>query len=283
MKIGLAMSGGSTRGLAHIGVLKALHEEGIIPEVVTGTSMGSVIAGLYASGMPIDEIIELTYTINSKIFDLDWIEVVNGIIFKKIPKGFIKGNKVENLINKITNNMNIKDMSYKKLGIVATNLNGGQNIVFTNQQLDNCNDIHINDILLSKAIRASISLPLIFSPVQIDDMLLVDGGLVNNCPINIAQELGAEFIIASDITYNGNKHSQITNGIDVLGRTIGVFLKEANIDDYNSLQVPYHIMHFDDMDVDILKLTKENYDKIIQIGYDKTKYDITSQNLIKMM
>jgi NTE family protein len=284
-QIGLTLSGGAIRGITHLGVLKALDEFDIVPQIVTGTSMGSIIAGLYATGMSYSDILKIVSEVNSKIFEFSTKEILISLWKKEIPIGAVKTNKLESIIDDATGGIIIKDIKDKKLGIVATNLNGGQNVIFTNSEMERqSNNTYIDNVKLSLAIRASISLPVIFKPVQIEDMILVDGGIVNNCPIDVAQELGAEFIIASDIDYNGGKIGTILTGSDVLMATIDVVVRDACRDNFMEVKVPYVTINFGDVpNVSLLDFTKEDIDQMFKIGYERAKkvLDVTDKKLLK--
>ena len=135
--VGLTLSGGSIRGVIHLGVIKALEEHNINPTIITGTSMGSIIGGLYACGNKYTDILKVIKDITPKIYDVDWKGITKSIFSKQVPDGIIKGDKVEALIDFMLNNININDINLYKLGIVATNLNGGDNIIFTNSDINN--------------------------------------------------------------------------------------------------------------------------------------------------
>lgn len=284
-QIGLTLSGGAIRGITHLGVLKALEEFGIVPQIVTGTSMGSIIAGLYATGMSYTDILKIVSEVNSKIFEFSTKEILSALWKKEFPVGVLKTNKLEEIIDKATGGILVKDIKDKKLGIVATNLNGGQNVIFTNSGIEKqTNNTYINDIKLSLAIRASISLPIIFKPVQLGNMILVDGGIVNNCPIDVAQELGADFIIASDIDYNGDKIPTQLTGFNVLMTTIDVIVRDACRDNFMEVRVPYVTINFGDIpSVSLLNFTKNDIDQMFKVGYERAKNILisTDKNLLK--
>lgn len=271
--IGLTLSGGAIRGVIHLGVIKALEENGIKPTVITGTSMGSIIGGLYACGMNYNDILKIVKAITPKIYDIDWKGVTGNIFKKQLPNGIIKGDKVEQLIDSTSNGIHLNDITLCKLGIVATNLNGGENVIFTNADIVADGVICIKDVKLSKAIRSSMSLPFIFKPVIIDDYILVDGGIVNNCPVNIAQDLGAEYVIVSDIDYGGSKVGTDLNGVDILLATLDVIVKEACDDDFQESTVPRLVINFGDIpSVSMFDFTDEDIDNLFRIGYERTNH-----------
>jgi NTE family protein len=176
MKIGLALGGGVVYGYAHIGVLKVLEANGIKPDIIVGTSIGSLIGGIYASGVTIEEVEKI-----SKEFK--WQEVINVTI---PTEGLISIDKIKTFVEKYSKCKEIEDTKIK-FAAVATNLLDGREHVFDGGPMGD-------------AIRASCSLPGIFTPAIYDDGVYVDGGLTNNVPISVLREMGADIIIGVDIT-----------------------------------------------------------------------------------
>jgi NTE family protein len=279
-KIGIALSGGGMHAVAHLGALKAFEEYGISPEIIAGTSMGSIIAGIYASGMKSEDIIEMFINTNKKILDVDYWGILKSISRFKLPTGFIKGDKIENLINKTTNNINIKDID-KKLAVVATNLNGGQMVIFSNGQIKNEEHrLIINDVVLSKAIRSSMCYPIAFKPVIMDDLMLVDGGIMENCPVNLCQEMGAEVIFVSSVAYNGAKLKNFNNTIQMISQIMSIALMAANEDAYDEVTVPlFRVPYFTLRDVHLLDISPENVTDLVNAGYHDTKQMLEALDL----
>ncbi len=175
MKIGIALGGGAAYGLAHIGVLKVLEKNGIIPDMVAGTSVGSLVGGLYASGCSIEEI-------EAAAMEFNWMELVN---FKLPKDGLVSIDKLENFINKHAKVRDIKETK-KQLAVVAVNLMDSREEVFTEGPL-------------STLIKASCSLPGIFTPALYKNRIYVDGGVLNNVPSNVVKNMGADIVIAVDV------------------------------------------------------------------------------------
>jgi NTE family protein len=199
LRIGLALGGGAARGFAHIGVIKALEARGLRPEIICGTSAGSVVAALYASGMSGIDINKLALTMDEASIS-DW-----AMPFR--ARGFLQGVALQNYINKTLGNRPIEKMA-KPLGIVATDLRTGQPILF---QRGNT----------GVAVRASCSVPSIFEPVKIGGHEYVDGGLVSPVPASFARKMGADFVIAVDIS--ANPETALTqNSFDVLLQTFTI-------------------------------------------------------------
>lgn len=224
-KIGLALSGGGARGSAHIGVLKALEELGVPVDYIAGTSMGAIIGGIYASGYSADEL-------NQVLTDMDWNRALSDrpdrrdrTMRKKelesqflipyrigfnggriqMPLGAIEGQHLDQVLNNIL--MSVIDIeNFDDLAIpfraLATDLVSGEEVVLGSGNLSN-------------VIRASMSVPGVFAPVEIDGRLLVDGGMANNLPVNIVREMGADIVIAVDISSPLLNRDQLTSVLSV--------------------------------------------------------------------
>ena len=179
-KIGLVLGSGSARGWAHIGVIRALAEAGIRVDCVAGTSIGALVGAVYASGK-ID-------TLEDVALQLDWRQIVSflDVVFPK--SGLIDGEKVADFIRSHVQEKNIEDLPFP-FRPVSTDLATGREVV-------------IQDGDLIEAIRASISVPGIFTPVRKNGMILADGGLVNPVPVSVAKEMGADFVIAVDLNHD---------------------------------------------------------------------------------
>ncbi|WP_250439922.1 MULTISPECIES: patatin-like phospholipase family protein [Caballeronia] len=212
MRIGLALGGGAARGFAHIGVIKALEARNVRVDLVAGTSAGSVIAALYASGMSGIAINKLALTMDEASIS-DW-----AMPFR--ARGILQGVALQNYLNRTLDNRPIEKMA-KPLGIVATDLKSGQPILF---QRGNT----------GVAVRASCSVPSIFEPVKIGDREYVDGGLVSPVPAAFAHKMGADFVIAVDIS--ARPESGLTSSsFDVLMQTftiMGQTIKAYELDKY---------------------------------------------------
>ncbi|NQV91637.1 patatin-like phospholipase family protein [Candidatus Woesearchaeota archaeon] len=180
VKLGLALGAGAARGLIHIGVLKVLHKHNIRPDIIVGTSMGAVIGAAYAAGMSPDELQDVATT-----------TVWKNIIDFTIPKsGMLKGDLIEKKINELVKGKDFEDLDLK-FGAVAYNLTKRERVVFTEGNL-------------ARALRASISIPGIFTPPIINRDRYIDGVITDPTPFDIVQEMGADVVIAVDL-YNKDK------------------------------------------------------------------------------
>ncbi|MCP1475064.1 NTE family protein [Pseudomonas sp. EB276 TE3739] len=230
-KIGLVLSGGAARGLAHIGVLKALEEQGIRIDAIAGTSMGAVVGGLYASGYKIDELETLAQSIDwqaalsdappredvpfrRKQDDRDFL-VKQKLSFRDdgslgLPLGVIQGQNLALLLESLlAHTSDTRD--FDKLPIpfraVTTDIANGEKVVFRKGHLP-------------QVIRASMSIPAVFAPVELDGRLLVDGGMTDNIPLDVAREMGVDVAIVVDIGTPLRNRKQLTTVVDVLNQSI---------------------------------------------------------------
>lgn len=217
-KLGLALGGGAARGFAHIGVIKALEAQGIVPDLVVGTSAGSLVGALYAAG-------NNGFTLHKMALDMDEAAISDWSVplFAK-SAGVLKGEALQNYVNKAVNNMQIDRMKIP-FGAVATDLSNGQPILF---QRGNA----------GLAVRASSAVPSVFQPVKIGERYYVDGGLVSPVPVRFARQMGADFVIAVNISSQPDAQpASSSSSVDMLLQTFAIMgqsinsyeLKEADI------------------------------------------------------
>ena len=211
-RIGLALGGGAARGFAHIGVIQVLEESGIRPDLVVGTSAGSLVAALYASGKGGAALGRLADSMDESAFT-DW----------SFPgRGLIRGEALARYVRENTGNRTIEKLPLP-LGIVATDLDSGAPILF--QRGDP-----------GVAVRASSAVPAVFQPVRIGTHEYVDGGLVSPVPVRFARQMGAEIVIAVDISAvpdgnaTGDPMRMLLQTFAIMGRSInGLELREADV------------------------------------------------------
>ncbi len=174
-KIALVLSGGSSLGFAHVGVLKELLAEGIRPDIVVGTSMGAVVGGAYACGLSLDEMMMYAYKMNFKKF-VD-------INFK--PMGIFSGSKITDLLSKVYGDATHEDCICQFAAVACDIISGKEVIMREGKVID--------------MVRASMNIPGLLVPIERNGMLLVDGGMVNNYPDDIARDMGADIVIGVDV------------------------------------------------------------------------------------
>jgi NTE family protein len=207
IKIGLALGGGAARGFAHIGVIKALEAQGIYPEIVVGTSAGSVVGALYAAG-------NSGFALQKTAMDMDEATISDWAmpLFGK-SSGVLKGEALQNYVNKAVKNVPMEKLKLQ-FGAVATDLNSGQPILF---QRGNT----------GQAVRASSSVPSVFQPVRIGERSYVDGGLVAPVPVRFVREMGADFIIAVNISTQTDAQVAVSS-LEVLLQTFSIMGQRLN-------------------------------------------------------
>lgn len=196
-RIALVLGGGAARGYAHVGVIKTLESNGIRPDIIVGTSVGSVVGALYAAGYSGFELQRLAIGMDDAMVS-DW----------SLPdRGFIKGEALQNYVNAVLSNRPIEKLA-RTLAVVATDLQTGEAIVFRTGNA-------------GMAVRASSSVPGIFQPVRINGHDYVDGGLVSPVPVKIARSLGADLVIAVDVS-SRPRFGRTASSLDVLLQTFNI-------------------------------------------------------------
>ena len=207
LKIGLALGGGAARGFAHIGVIKALEAQGIVPDLVVGTSAGSLVGALYAAG-------NNGFTLHKLALEMDEAAISDwSVPFFAKATGVLKGEALQHYVNRTVNNTLLEKLK-KPFGAVATDLQTGQPILF---QRGNT----------GAAVRASSAVPGLFQPVKIGERSYVDGGLVSPVPVRFAREMGADFVIAVNISSQPEAQPS-SSSLEVLLQTFAIMGQSIN-------------------------------------------------------
>ena len=199
--LGLALGSGGVRGFAHIGVLKVLEEHGIKVDLLAGSSMGSLVGAVYANGIDPSMMGKLATHLKRKHF----------VDFTVPGMGFVAGEKIKQLIKLLTHGKRIEQLNIP-LSIVATDIETGERVVFREGPID-------------QAVRASISIPGIFVPEQVNGRLLVDGGVIDRVPVTVLREMGADIVVAVDVG-QVDPTMKIRSIFDVIVQTIDVMERE---------------------------------------------------------
>ncbi len=244
-RIAVVLSGGGARGAAHVGVLEVLEQLQIPVDIIAGTSMGAVIGGLYASGIEI-------HALDNLLADLPWDDLFQDktrrrdLAFRRkeddynyisnfnfgfkggslqIPTGLIQGQRLELTLGLLTLPVatirNFDNLTFP-FRAVATNITDGEAVVLGHGDL-------------ADAIRASMAIPGAFAPVEIDNQLLVDGGSAMNLPVQVAQEMGADIVIAVDISTPLRKREQLNNALSITGQTTTLLIQNNTRDQIERL------------------------------------------------
>lgn len=216
IKIALVLGGGAARGFAHIGVIKVLEANGIVPDMVLGTSAGSLVGALYAAG-------NNGFALQKMALDMEEAAISDwSVPFFSQSTGVLKGEGLQNYVNKSVRNLPIEKLKIS-FGAVATDLHTGQPILFRRGNT-------------GLAVRASSAVPGVFNPVRIGNVDYVDGGLVSPVPVSFARKMGADFIIAVNISAQpdaqaaGSTFEVLLQTFAIMGQSINQYeLKQADI------------------------------------------------------
>jgi len=228
MGIGIALAGGGIRGIAHVGVLKALEENGIKIDAISGTSSGSIVASLYAMGYKPYYIYVLFKKYAQEIINIGNIPLINGIgNFVKCKKigisGLNDGNSLEKICNELALKKNIKVIADIKMPIAipAVDISESKEYIFTNcAPRDNINDNYITEIEIGKAVRASSSFPAVFCPCEFKTHMFMDGGALDNIPILPVKNICNQKIIA--VNFEADPVEPNSDIMDIIMKTIDI-------------------------------------------------------------
>ena len=286
MKLGLCLAGGGVKGAAHIGVLKALAEEKIDIDYISGTSSGSIVATLYAVGYKPEEI----YILFKKYCkEIKYVEVKNiiklliGLIFQRkiIIEGLSEGKNIAKIINKACNEKNINNINQikKPLLIPSVNLYNGKLYMFSSHKnrttyIDEIE--YIYDINIGKAVHASCSYPGVFSPCKYKNTKLIDGGIRENVPWRETKINGADKVIS--VVFKENiENKKNDNIINVIANSIDILSHELS--NYELAGADY-LLKIKTKEIDLLDYNKINY--LYNLGYETAKKEINKiKKLIK--
>lgn len=275
MSLGLALAGGGVKGAAHIGAIKALEEANIKFDYIAGTSSGSIVAALYSSGFTTDEIYNIFKKYCKKIKYVDFINIIKlifGLIFtgRIHIDGLNSGKQLEKLINKECNKKNINDISEINMPLIipTVDLCNGNVICFCSKLIrKEISDkiLFINNINIGKAVRASCSFPVVFSPCNFEDTKLVDGGIRENVAWKELKFLGADKVL--NITFEDEESDVCSkNIIEVASRSMDLLCRELS--NYEIEGSDYTIK-IKSKKVGLLDMSK--IDELYNIGYKTTK------------
>ena len=223
MKLGIALSGGGIRGIAHAGAFRAFEENGIKPDILSGTSSGSIVATLYAMGYSPYYIYILFKRYAKTICELNGVPIISGvgnfIVNKKINiNGINSGERMEEAFNNIANKKGISKINEIKMPLLipTVDISKSKEVVISSINNDN----YLQDIEIGKAIYASSAFPVVFKPCKYKDYLFVDGGVLDNTPVRILKENGADKVIA--IRFDSDTVNENSNVMDITMKTIDI-------------------------------------------------------------
>lgn len=238
MKLGLALSGGGIRGIAHVGVLKALEENNIKVDVIGGTSSGSIISTLYAMGYSPYYIYILFKKYAKDLVNQNSLSTIANFVGNKKTHflGFYTGEEIEKSFNQIALRKGIKNISDIKMPIIipTVDIQDSKEYIFTNKKLENLEEEtkYITEISVGKAIRASCSFPVAFEPCEYKKHKFLDGGILDNVPSLEVRKLGADKIIS--VNFKADDINQDSNIMDIIMRTIDIMGNKVSEKNLNS-------------------------------------------------
>jgi NTE family protein len=238
-KVGLALGGGGAKGVAHIGVLQALEEARVKPDYIAGTSVGAMVAAMYAFNVNINTIANIAR-------DLTLAQITT---FKLNKTGFFTADPLKEILIEYLGEVNIEDATIP-LSIVATDLTSGEEVIFTEGPL-------------ADAVCASASIPGVYIPMRLNGRILVDGGIVQNVPIRPLKAMGAGVIIASQLG-GVRAYEEPKNVLDVMRNAFDIALSQRTKQEVKQADL---LIAMDLRDFSIADNT-QRYDELFAIGYD---------------
>jgi len=278
MKLGLCLSGGGVKGAAHIGVIKALEEEGIKPDCLSGTSSGSIVVALYSMGYTSKEMIDLFKLYAKDISKIDFftiIKLILGLLIRKkiVIEGLNNGNKLGKLIQEQAKKKNIKLIKDIKMPLVIPSVNLCDGAIYLFSSYKNSRKYSdevkvVNNIEIGKAVQASCSYPGIFCPTHVFGKKFVDGGVRQNTPWKELKEIGAKKIISVSFSED-KKEKEKVNILDCITGSMGIMMHEL----YNyEIEGIDYLINIKTEDIGLLEIDK--IEELYNIGYKTTKREI---------
>ncbi len=246
-RLGLALGSGGLRGTAHIGVLRVLEQNGIRPDLIAGTSAGSIVASLYACGYSAAQLEEVFLGVTgSELFDYDlslvdllkmaaavacdFLHIPIGALLRA-PLGFIRGDKLERLVRELSGGRSFDDVTLP-LAVVATDIHSGDAVVFAARpnlpQQTQERTAYVTEAAICEAVRASSAIPGVFAPKDIAGRVCVDGGLKESVPAGILKAMGADVVIAVDLGFSGQKTERIDDIVEILTQSVDIMGEELS-------------------------------------------------------
>lgn len=276
MKLGLAMSGGGIKGAAHIGVIQALQEENIKVDIVGGTSIGSIVAALYAMEYTPNEMLKLFNYFSKLIFKNSamYTDPRGKKLLSIQAGGLYSGENIAFAIEEAGKYKNIKKLQDLKIPIVipAVDLRDSEKYVFTN--MGKINDKYLNKADISIAVRASSSYPAIFAPCIYNKHKFVDGGILDNIPVEEVKKIGADKVIA--VRFKLNKTSRTIGLRSTLNKAIDIMFSKIEGEEVKKAD---YVIEIDTRDVNPFDFKQSN--KCYKYGYLQAKKEI--DNIKKMI
>lgn len=274
MGIGLSVAGGGLKGVAHIGVIKALKELGIEIDAIAGTSSGSLIAALYAAGFSVEEMSDIfckNYKVLTTFEKMPIAKSVGKYVFKRQfdMEGLSDGAKIENLVNDVIGKQGLVKLQDSKIPVAITTVDtiSMKECIFLSKKFDLKEnekiDYIFDDIEIGKAVRASMSFPGIFTTCNFGKYNFIDGGTVDNLPVQVLKDIGMDKVIGA--SFNLDNYTPSGKIFDVVIRAIDIFsLKDVE----KARKIVDVSIVIETGDTSLLEISDMN--AVIQAGYDET-------------
>ena len=234
-RFGMALGGGGLKGMAHIGVLQILWDNGLKPQYISGTSSGSIIATLYACGTsPYKMQAIVSHLRPADYLDYNIMGTLKYLISLVWPtyqaplEGIILGDKLERLVYALTDGKKLSEAEIP-LAIISCDINSGRKVIFTNQEMEfeRSDVVVIKDALISEAVRSSVSIPVTFKPKNFAGLKMVDGGLKEIVPSSMAKMMGADYILSVNLGQE-MYDSQVKGIPQIISRTLSILTYETS-------------------------------------------------------
>lgn len=242
-QIGVAIAGGGVSGAAAVGVLRALAEAGISVSHIAGSSSGAVVAAMYALGYEVEELRSFIPLLTKKQLDYDRQGILRRLLRRqRYLDGWIKGHRLNRSFEHFTKGAKLSDVPLP-LGVVATDLSTGRPVVFAQPGITVAPGIEVvHDASLADALQASCAIPVLFQPVRKFGHILVDGGVVMNCPVSIVRQMGASFVLSVDTVtaFANSKVGQLPSALSIFAHVVNITLRNQMAAEHERADAAFH-------------------------------------------
>ncbi|WCK54877.1 patatin-like phospholipase family protein [Aneurinibacillus sp. Ricciae_BoGa-3] len=225
-KVGIALGGGGVVGCAHLGALQALKESGIEIHSIAGTSSGAVVAALYGYGYSPEQLIELIPSLSKRFLDFDYWNFFKRLLIRDVKvRGLIKGRKLHHFVSRLTHDCGMSELKLPVALLSADLMQGRQMILSSRPLVTPCQGAEmITNMSVADAVLASVSIPALFKPVIHQGRFLVDGGIIDNCPIAAVKALGADKVIAVNLVCVEPVKTSFDSLLSIVSRAVSMNL-----------------------------------------------------------
>lgn len=273
MNLGLVLSGGGLKGNAHIGVLEALDDLGIHPTVITGTSAGSIVAAMYLMGFSTAHMQEISLNFNKDLLNFNFQGLRRTLwayaTLQRAPldhfRGFLSATKLDAYFDQLFNGQMLTDIS-APFAFVSTDLVSGKEVLLTNHTLKVDNTLVLTNVKIGDAVRASMSVPVVFVPKHLNGLELVDGGVLDNLPVDAARMLGADKVIGVNLEAAAGL-KEADDLLEIMGKSIQLLANRSQF--YKNFLADVYI------NPDLSQFTTNDFSpqdakRMMEIGYKAT-------------